>query len=87
MLLACFCWGICKHYDKGTISKSGADKGGFAAIWTQFNFIKDKNGKDIDLKQGWQNAKNKNLDGKFKPDKLSGFIFWEALSKELGISK
>lgn len=89
MLLACFCWGICKQYDKGTIAKSGKDKGGFAANWIEFAFIKDSKGKDIDLKQGWQNAKNKNLERnektgrvKFYPEKLMVFSFWEHLSNE-----
>lgn len=87
MLLACFCWGICKFYDKGTIAKSGENKGGFAANWAIFNFIKDKSGRDIDLKQGWQNAKYKNLERKFKPDKIKGFPFWEYLCNELGLNK
>lgn len=83
MLLACFCWGICKQYDIGTIAKSGENKGGFAANWIHFAFIKDAKGKDIDLKQGWQNAKTKNC----TPQKLSGFAFWETLCKELDISE
>lgn len=82
-LLACFCWGICKQYDISTKAKSGKNKGGFAADWKTFDFIKDKNGKEIDLKQGWQNTKNKNYD----PQKLKGFTFWEALCKELDISE
>ncbi len=82
-LLACFCWGICKQYNMGTTSKSGNDKGGFAAKWILFDFVKNKKGKTIDLKQGWQNAKNKN----YNPQKLSSFAFWEYLSKELNINE
>lgn len=82
-LLACFCWGICKQYNKGAISKSGEDKGGFAADWNQFSFIKDKNGKEIDLKQGWQNAKRR----KHYPQKLCGFAFWEPLCNKLDNNK
>lgn len=94
MLLACFCWGICKQYDLGTIAKSGKDKGGFAADWCLFDFIKDKSGNNIDLKQSWQNAKNKNLEKnektnkpKFSPDKLKSFLFWESLCNGLGINE
>lgn len=94
MLLACFCWGICKQYDKGTKAKSGENKGGFAADWSKFDFIKDGNGKDIDLRQSWQNAKHKNMERnektgkvKFNPDKLSVFPFWKHLCNELGISE
>ena len=82
-LLACFIWGLCKYYDVSTKAKSGKNKGGFAADWKTFDFIKDKSGKEIDLKQGFQNTKNKN----YNPQKLSGFTFWEALCKELDISE
>lgn len=83
MLLSCFCWGICKQYDISTIAKSGENKGGFAANWIHFAFIKDAKGEDIDLKQGWQNVKTKN----YTPQKLSGFAFWETLCKELGMNE
>ena len=82
-LLACFIWGICKHYDISTKAKSGKNKGGFAADWIKFAFIKDAKGKDINLNQGWQNAKNNNYD----PQKLKGFSFWECLCSELHISE
>ena len=82
-LLACFIWGICKHYDISTKAKSGKNKGGFAADWIEFAFIKDAKGKDINLNQGWQNAKNNNYD----PQKLKGFSFWECLCSELHISE
>lgn len=87
MLLACFCWGICKRYNMGTIAKSGKDKGGFAADWTLFSFIKNQNKKDIDLRQAWQNAKNKYPVGKFNPLKLHSLTIWEPLCNELGISE
>lgn len=82
-LLACFCWGICKQYNVSTKAKSGKNKGGFAADWKAFDFIKDKNGKGIDLSQGFQNTKAKN----YYPLKLKGFSFWEGLCKELDISE
>lgn len=83
MLLACFVWGICKHYNVSTKAKSGKNKGGFAADWKAFDFIKDKDGKTINLKQSWQNAKNKT----FNPQKLSGFSFWEHLCNKLYINE
>ncbi len=82
-LLACFIWGICKQYDISTKAKNGKNKGGFAANWRAFSFIKDKNGKDIDLNQGWQNTKNKN----YNPQKLLSFSFWECLCNELDINE
>ena len=82
-LLACFIWGICKHYDISTKAKSGKNKGGFAADWKTFVFIKDAKGKSIDLKLNWQNTKNNN----YNPQKLKGFTFWETLCKELDISE
>lgn len=82
-LLACFIWGVCKQYKISTKAKSGKNKGGFAADWKTFVFIKDKNGKEIDLKLNWQNTKNNNK----SPQKLKGFTFWESLCKELDISE
>ena len=81
--LACFCWGICKQYNLSTKAKSGKNKGGFAANWCEFSFLKDKNGKHIDLKLNWQNTKNKNK----YPQKLKSFVFWKALCKELDINE
>lgn len=79
MLLSCFCWGICKQYNISEKAKSGRNKGGFAAKWKVFSFIKDKKGREIDLKQGWNNSISKN----YNPVKLEGFAFWETLCNAL----